>query len=110
MGRPLRSRTLLIVLAFGATFVAGAASQRWLLGEARADSVSSTSTIYVPSNGLVFRTLDGKPIARISHDARGGVFELYDEQQQPMRRAPASGTSFTTSGAGSTQVARDPGF
>jgi hypothetical protein len=85
-------------------------SQRLLLREARADSASSTSTLYVPPSGLVFRALDGTPIARISRDAHGGIFEVYDDRQQPIHRISASQTP--TVGAEDTRaaIARDQVF
>ncbi len=106
---------LFSVLALVSAFLAGVASQRWLLRDARADSMMSTSTIYVPSSGLVFESLDGKPIARLSRDAQGGVFELYDGRQQVMRRIPSMATASTNidvsnDGFPFRNVARQPGF
>ena len=109
------SRSYLFALALVAAFAAGVLSQRIRLPEAHADTVSSTATVYVPPDGLVFRTLDGTPIARISRDSHGGVFEVYDDQQRPARRSPSSvvppatlGTTLATD-VGLT-IARDPGF
>jgi hypothetical protein len=44
------------------------------------------ATVYVPASGLVFSTLDGKAIARLSRDEHGGVLELYDDRQEPTAR------------------------
>jgi hypothetical protein len=112
--RSLPVRSPLLAFLFVATFAAGALSQRLLLREAHADPTASTATLYVPPDGLVFRTLDGTPVARISRDAHGGVFELYDDQQRPVRRVPAGAPAMTAttaiaSGTGAT-LARDPGF
>jgi hypothetical protein len=103
-------RSPVLLLAFAATFVAGVLSQRLLLREAHADPASSTASLYVPPSGLVFRTLDGTPIARISRGAHGGVFEVYDDQQQPIRHWPASGPMATPTSAIDMNIARDPGF
>jgi hypothetical protein len=62
-----------------AGFAGGFAVHPMFAREARADSRASTPTIYVPADGLVFRSPDGKPIARVSRDAHGGTFELYDD-------------------------------
>jgi hypothetical protein len=35
---------------------------------------------------LIFRTPDGKAIARLSRDAHGGVLELYDDRQEAAAR------------------------
>lgn len=60
--------------ALGIGFGAGA-----LQREARAQP-GATSTIYVPSGGLVFRAADGTPLARLSRGPHGGSFELFDER------------------------------
>lgn len=62
-----------VLAASAAGFVAGV-----LVRPAQAQSLT-TATIYVPPGGLVFRTLDGAPIARLSADAHGGNFELLDD-------------------------------
>jgi hypothetical protein len=63
----------LLALAFAA-FAAGALSASLMPREARAESASST--IQVPPEGLTFRSRDGRAIARLSYDARGGIFEV----------------------------------
>ena len=93
----------LALAALAATFAAGvAASQLWVR-EARAQTTPFAATIYVPSDGLAFRTFDGRVVARLSHDAHGGVFELYDEREQPVTRVRAD--SFTHLPAGPTERA-----
>jgi hypothetical protein len=70
-----------------AGFLGGAASNQ-IFGEreVRAEDRSAVSTMYVPSHGLVFRGHDGRMIARLSSDASGGVFELFDANEQPGAR------------------------
>ncbi len=46
--------------------------------DARAQPPPVESTIYVPPRGLVFRTLDGKAVARLSYGPDGAVLELFD--------------------------------
>jgi len=62
--------------------------------DARAQPASSLSTVYVPSGGMIFRTFDGHPIARLARDADGAVIELYDGYDQPVTRIGASALSF----------------
>jgi hypothetical protein len=50
-------------------------------GVSHARSSPLASTIYVPADGLVFRTFDGHVVAKLSHDARGGALEVFDEQE-----------------------------
>lgn len=66
-----------MVFAGSIGFGAGA-----LQREAHAQSVA-TSTIYVPTGGLVFRSADGTPIARLYRGPHGGSFELFDERGEP---------------------------
>ena len=56
---------------------------------ASAEPIGSTSTIYVPAEGVVFRALDGRPIARLARDAYGGFLELYDDRRASALRFPA---------------------
>lgn len=85
----------LIVLA-GFSGATGAALAHWAWPrDARAQQpLSSVSTVYVPSAGLVFRTLDGRPIARLSREATGGVIELYDDEEQVTSRIAAGTPPF----------------
>jgi hypothetical protein len=52
-------------------------------GISHAQSNPLASTIYVPADGLVFRTFDGHVIAKLSHDARGGALEVFDDHERP---------------------------
>ena len=89
---PSPSRAFAFLIAGLATFAAGAVSHRLLLRDARAQA-SPPSTIYVPWEGLVFRTPDGRAIARLSRDANGGVLELYDDRHAARFGAGAMGLS-----------------
>jgi hypothetical protein len=82
----LSSRTPTFLLATIAAFTAGVAFEQLCPRDAHAQAMSSLSTIYVPSDGLVFRTLDGRAIAKLSHDAHGGFLELYDDRQEGVAR------------------------
>ena len=86
MGPSPSPRTPVFLVTIVAAFAAGAVFQHLSAREAHAQTTSSLSTIYVPSDGLVFRTLDGKPIARLSRDAHGGFFELYDDRHEGAAR------------------------
>lgn len=57
--------------------------------DARAQSQSSVSTVLVPPGGLVFRSPEGRTIARLSRDESGGVIELYDNDEQVVSRLTA---------------------
>jgi hypothetical protein len=87
---PSCRRTVVSVSAVLAAFLAGATFDA-AVGhrEARAQSIA-TSSIVVPEGGLVFRATDGTPIARLSRDAHGGTFELFDERGDG-RRGRVSG-------------------
>jgi hypothetical protein len=96
MARPSSSRLVLVLLwtlSLCGAFVGGIAFEH-SGREAQAQS-PGVSTLFVPAGGLVFRTLDGKPIARISETGKGGNFELFDSHQdvglhlQPGRPAAA---------------------
>jgi hypothetical protein len=69
----------------------GAAIEHWAQPrDARAQPASSPSIVYVPAEGMMFRTLDGHPIARLARDANGAVLELYDEGDEPATRLGAN--------------------
>jgi hypothetical protein len=74
-------RVFASVLTLAAAFAAGVAFDAAFHREAHAQSLT-TSTIYVPEAGLVFRASDGTPIARLSRDAHGGTFELFDDRHE----------------------------
>jgi hypothetical protein len=70
-------------LALAVAFGAGLGSSRLIEREARAQSRQQTAAVYVPADGLAFRTLDGRVIARLSYDNHGGNFEVYDQHERP---------------------------
>ncbi len=85
MSRSMRPpRALLWSLTLGLAFVGGIAFEHFGR-DANAQS-AGISTLYVPSGGLVFRSMDGKPLARIAQDARGGTFELFDDRREVSAR------------------------
>ena len=69
------------VLALFGAYGVGVASTHLIEREARAQAATRTASVYVPPEGLVFRALDGRAIARLSYDARGGAFEVYDSRE-----------------------------
>lgn len=79
-------RMPIAVVSVVLAFAGGLASYRWLVPEARAQAAPLASTVYVPSDGLAFRSFDGRIVARLSYDSHGGAFELYDEHEQPAMR------------------------
>jgi hypothetical protein len=95
-------RTGALLVAFATAFAAGTASHHLWPREAHAQAVTSASTIYVPWEGLVFRTPDGRAIARLSRDAHGGILELYDDRQE-------SGARLSSGALGASHpAAREP--
>jgi hypothetical protein len=76
-------RRPVVLLCVAAAFGAGFGSSRLLERDARAQVSPLSSTVYIPSDGLVFRTFDGHVAARLSYGAHGGVFEVFDEHEQP---------------------------
>jgi hypothetical protein len=83
-----------VLLSVGIAFVIGliASSTRWCpwsIREAHAQASPFAASVYVPSDGLAFRTFDGRLVAKLSYDEHGGVLELYDEHEQPRRRSDA---------------------
>jgi hypothetical protein len=75
--------------------------------DAHADERPTTTTIFVGTQGLVFRTVDGRAIARLSSDSGGGVLELLDSQEQPRSRLRAAGLDMGQ-GARAPQTTRPP--
>jgi hypothetical protein len=73
----------LVALAVVTGLVAGFASSRVFERTARAQSAPFASTIYVPTDGLAFRSFDGRVIARLWYDHRGGALDLYDSDERP---------------------------
>jgi hypothetical protein len=72
-------------------FAGGIASQR-IFGEsaARADDRPVTTNINVGPQGLSFRGPVGRVIARLTSDSSGGIFEVYNANEQPGARVRAS--------------------
>ena len=79
-------RLPVVLVSVVLSFLAGLGAYRRLVPEAHAQSAALASTIYVPSDGLAFRSFDGRVIARMTYDSHGGAFELYDEHEQPAMR------------------------
>ena len=82
------SRGLLWAFTVCSAFVGGIAFEHFGR-EANAQS-AGISTLYVPPGGLVFRAMDGKPLARISQDSHGGALELYDDRREVAARLQGS--------------------
>ena len=75
-------RSALAVLAMLCAFAAGFASSHLFERSAQAQSAPLASTVYVPADGLAFRTFDGRVIARLWYDRRGGAFDVYDSEER----------------------------
>jgi hypothetical protein len=86
-------------------FLCGLLASRFFVPEAHAQSSALASTIYVPSDGLVFRTFDGHVIAKLSHDARGGVLELFDAHEHPSAAIRSDGLGAPRAVAGAPVAA-----
>jgi hypothetical protein len=91
--RSTSSRRRITALAIATAFVAGIGASQLAQHEAQAQSLS-TATLYVPAGGLVFRAPDGTAIARLSRDAHGGTFELFDNRHEVSMRAPKGPAKF----------------
>lgn len=76
-------RSFAVFALVAGTFAAGFASSRWLERTAQAGSPAYASTMYIPADGLAFRTFDGHVVARLSYNARGGIIDVYDNQEHP---------------------------
>jgi hypothetical protein len=79
----MRPRLVLITVALVVTFLGGAMTSRLVEGRAQARSALQPASVFVPPDGLAFRTVDGRIIARISYDTRGGFLEVYDNNERP---------------------------
>jgi hypothetical protein len=82
----MRVRVPTAVVTLVAVFAAGAASTRLARlfeRDAEAQSARQPASVYVPAEGLAFRSLEGRIVARLSYDARGGSFEVYDNHERP---------------------------
>jgi hypothetical protein len=105
------------VAAVAVVFTGGVLSSRFFLLDAHAQAAPLAATMYVPSDGLAFRTFDGRVVARLSYDAHGGVLELYDEHEQPAMRWRGDPTAHAAPAPTPVTPARpksvpdyDPGF
>lgn len=89
-------RTSFATAALVASFAAGFVAAHLVERSARADS--SSSSVYVPADGLTFRTLDGRVIARLAYDQGGGYFDVFDgsEHAAATVRAEAIGDPAVT--------------
>ena len=87
----MRVRLPLAVLALALAFAGGLVTS--LVRDAHAQASPFAATVYVPSDGLAFRTFDGRVVARLSYDAHGGIFELYDDHEQPAVRVRGEPTA-----------------
>jgi hypothetical protein len=83
-------RLPLTILVVVASFGAGFASSRLLERDAHAQGAPFASTVYVPVDGLAFRSFDGRVVARLAYDRHGGYFELYDGDERPSTALQAS--------------------
>jgi hypothetical protein len=80
----MRLRLVISTVALLVTFLGGAITSRLVEGQAQARPVvSQPASVFVPPDGLAFRTMDGRIIARVSYDARGGFLEVYDNNERP---------------------------
>ena len=82
----MRVRLPLAAAATTFAFAVGLLLSRALVRDAHAQASPFSATVYVPSDGIAFRAFDGRIVARLSYDAHGGVFDLYDEREQPVTR------------------------
>ncbi len=85
------SRLPLVLSVGAACFAAGFVSSHLVERSARAASESMTPSVYVPPEGLVFRTYDGHIVARLGYDFRGGHFDVYDRNERPVAQLKADG-------------------
>jgi hypothetical protein len=70
-------------------FALGALSSQFFVRDARAQALPFAATVYVPSDGIAFRSFDGHVVARLSYDAHGGIFDVYNEREQVAARLRA---------------------
>jgi hypothetical protein len=77
------ARVPFAILAVLAAFAGGVVSSHLFERNAYGQTAPFASTVYVPSDGLAFRTFEGHVIAKLSYDSHGGVFDLYDSHERP---------------------------
>jgi len=89
----IRVRLPIVVLTAVAAFGAGALSSRFVERDAKAQPAGPSAAVYVPADGLTFRAVDGRVIARLGYDKNGGTFEVYDARERPTAslRGPVPG-------------------
>ena len=85
------ARTKLVGVALASALGGALVSHAVWTREAQAQGTTTISTIYVPVDGVIFRSFDGRPIARLSRDVHGGLLEVYDDHDEATVRV-SSGT------------------
>jgi hypothetical protein len=80
------SRLNVLPIALAAAIGGAAVSHVFSGRSAHAQPQASIATIYAPPDGIIFRSLDGRPIARLARDVHGGILELYDEHDEVATR------------------------
>lgn len=109
----MRTHLLPALFAVAAAFAGGLLSPRLFERAAHAEPSNASTTVYVPSEGLTFRTFDGRVVAKLSYDERGGIFDVYRDAGQPSARsqsAPLSHRAPSTAIASSPRQPVDLGF
>ena len=90
------------------TLIAGAAgggiSSHILVQSANADS-GGAMLVYVPLQGVVFRTVGGNSIVSLRSEAAGGVIEVLDARQQVALRLRATSAGGVIEGVASGTIA-----
>jgi hypothetical protein len=104
--------------ALAAAFAGGlVAGQPWARGfglehDAHAQSGFQAASVFVPAEGLSFRAMDGRMVARLSYDAHGGSFEVFDGRERSagaLRAGPVSDASRAPAPLASPGVPATPG-
>lgn len=97
-------KTLSICLLISISgFIGGAVSQYILAGHlAKASPSYDSNVINVPNGGLIFKTPDGKTIAKIDKGENGGSFILYNKDEKP------SVGSYSLKTGGSVSIFNNP--
>ncbi|MGO8994989.1 MAG: hypothetical protein ACLQVI_16870 [Polyangiaceae bacterium] len=78
---------IVAVSGFGGGLVSG---HVFRVPEAQAQERAAMSSINVSAGGLVFRAPNGRVIAKLSSDASGGVFEVFNADERPGARMRAA--------------------
>ena len=77
----MKVRLPVALLVLVGAFAGGMVASR--IGEREAKAQAAGAAVYVPPEGLSFRSPDGRLIARLAYDSRGGFFEVYDRRERP---------------------------